>query len=149
MIAHLNLHFSWRVNRAMIKVLQTKLFEQNKFPSIFLLFPSFDSPCQWERGGGPKQTEVTPRLWPITTKKCTASFRIPFSLFFYGCEVLSRWHWSLAAGDIVFLKIRGINTYHNYTRRNLRLFRNNRALYGGIALLKTRLKNVDNKYRSK
>ena len=115
-----------------------KLSYLNKisFHRYYLLFPSFDSPCQRERGGA-KQTEVTHRLWPITTKKCTASFRIPFSLLFYGCEVLSRWHWSLAAGDIVFLKTRGINTYHNYTRRNLQLFRNNRALYGGITLLNT------------
>ena len=62
-----------------------KLSYLNKisFHRYYLLFPSFDSPCQRERGGGAKQTEVTHRLWPITTKKCTASFRIPFSLFFF------------------------------------------------------------------
>ena len=55
-------------------------------------------------GGGPKHLGDTPIMPHNYKKKCTASFKIPFPSFFYGCEVLSRWHWSLAAGDIVFLK---------------------------------------------
>ena len=151
MITNLNLHFSQRVNRAMIKgVAKLSYLNKISFHRYYLLFPSFDTPCQRE-GGGAKQTEVTHRLWPITTKKCTASFRIPFSLFFFMAVKsfpggTDPWQQAISSS----LKHEAL-IHITTILGEITTFRNNCALNGGIALLNTSffLKDVDNKYRSK